>query len=229
MLTPKYNYNALTRETIDGSRHYVLPDGSKVASVTTILDRTKPDDKAAILAAWKKRVGPKAAVEIASEAAGVGTRMHKYLEDYVKTGVLTPPGTNPYSIQSNSMAKVIIDNAFPNITEFWGTETSVYFSGLYAGTTDLVAEWKGQPAILDFKQTNKEKRREWIEDYFVQLVAYGLAHNNMFGTDIKCGVVLMCSRANTFQHWVIENEEWTHYENLWWGRVEKFYTEQLAT
>lgn len=224
MLTQKYDYAALKKENIKGSRHYVLPDGSKVASVTTILDRTKSEEKKQILHNWRKRVGPKAAAEITTEAAGVGTRMHKYLEDYIINDELTLPGTNPYSIQSNTMAKVIIDNAFPHVTEFWGTEASLYFSGLYAGTTDLVAEWKGQPAILDFKQTNRPKKDEWIDDYRIQLAAYAAAHDSMFGTEIKCGVILMCSRANEYQHWVIEGDEFNRWQDKWWDRVEKFYS-----
>jgi len=108
MLINKFNYTTINRETVDGKRHYCLPDGTKVPSVTTILDRTKPEEKRQALANWKRRVGEAQAQQITTEAAGRGTRMHKWLETYVKDGSLGIPGTNPYSQQSHSMANVII-------------------------------------------------------------------------------------------------------------------------
>jgi genome maintenance exonuclease 1 len=224
VLTQKYNYTQLSRETVNGKRHYVLPDGSKVASVTTILSTTQSEEKKQVLASWRNRMGDQRATEITTEAAGVGTRMHKFLEEYIKTGAVSPPGTNPYSIQSNTMANTIINKAFSNITEYWGTEVGLAFPELYAGTTDLVAEWKGKPAIIDFKQTNKVKKTEWISDYFIQLGAYAAAHDSMFNTDIQCGVILMCSRNNEFQQWVIEGNEFRRWQNKWWDRVDEFYS-----
>jgi ATP-dependent exoDNAse (exonuclease V) beta subunit len=224
MLITKYDYTPLSRKEINGKRHYLLPDGSKVASVTTILDKTKTEEKKAILHNWRKRMGSTKATEITTEAAGVGTRMHSYLEGYIKTGVLREAGTNPYSLQSRKMAQTIIDNAFPNISEAWGIETNLFYPEIYAGTTDLVGTWRGEPAIIDFKQTNRPKKTEWIDDYFIQLTAYSAAHDKMFDTDIKCGVILMCSRANEFQHWVIRGQEFTDWQHKWWNRVEEYYS-----
>jgi genome maintenance exonuclease 1 len=224
MLISRYNYTPINRTTVDGKRHYCLPDGSKVPSVTTILDKTKSEESKQALQRWKRSVGEKKAQEITTEAASRGTRMHKWLENYVKDGQIGLPGTNPYSVQSHGMANVIIfEGLGKNVTEFWGVEVPVYYSGLYAGTTDCVGLWKGQPAILDFKQTNKPKKREWIEDYFLQLTAYALAHNNTHGTDIKQGVILMCSANNEYQEFVIEGAEFEHYSNKWLERVEWYY------
>ena len=224
MIVSKYNYTPCDRTTIDGKRHYCLPDGSKVPSVTTILDATKSDEKKQILINWRKAVGEKKAQEITTEAASRGTRMHKWLENYVKDGVLATPGSNPFSQQSHAMANVIIDKAISkHITESWGVEVPLYYSGLYAGTTDYVAKWKHQPAILDFKQTNKPKKREWIEDYFLQLCAYAMAHNEMHGTEIKTGVILMCSAAFEYQEFVIEGDEFAHWSEEWLKRVEQYY------
>lgn len=224
MLISKYPYELISRTNIDGKRHYCLPDGSNVPSVTTILDKTKPAEKRQALANWKKRVGEAAAQQITTEAAGRGTRMHKWLETYVKDGQIDLPGSNPYSKQSHAMASVIIfEGLAKNIQEFWGVEVPVYYSGLYAGTTDCVGVWKNKPAILDFKQTNKPKKKEWIDDYFLQLAAYAMAHNNMFETKIKTGVILMCSANNEYQEFEITESEFEYYTDLWLRRLEYYY------
>lgn len=226
MLIQKFNYGAVNRTNVDGKRHYCLEDGSKVPSVTTILDATKPEEKKKILADWKRRVGAAQAQQISTEASGRGTRMHKWLETYVKEGSMGIPGTNPFSRQSHSMANVIVfEGLANNVSEFWGVEVPVYYSGLYAGTTDCVGVWKGSPAIMDFKQTNKLKKKEWIDDYFLQLSAYALAHNNTYQTDIKTGVILMCtaSEPHTYQEFVIESDEFEYYTDLWLRRLEQYY------
>lgn len=223
MITQTYNYTACDRTTINGKRHYCLPDGSKVPSVTTVLDKTKSEESVIALANWRRNVGEKKAQEIVTEAAGRGTRMHKWLENYVINDKLEEPGSNPFSQQSHQMANVIIDNAFKHCDTFWGTELPLYYSGLYAGTTDLAGLWKGKEAILDFKQTNKPKKREYIDDYFVQLLMYGTAHNHMHNTNIKTGVVLMCSKDFEYQEFVIDGAEWDRYERIMWDRIEAYY------
>ena len=223
MITNRYNYAKIDRETVDGKRHYCLPDGSKVPSVTTILDKTKSEEKRRALLEWRKAVGEAKAQEITTEAAGRGTRMHKWLENYVKTDVLGEPGSNPYSQQSHKMAKTIIAQGLAHADEIWGMEVPLYYTGLYAGTSDCIGRWKQKPAIMDFKQTNKLKKREWIGDYFLQLLFYGTAHNNTYGTDIRTGVILMCTPDNVYQEFVIEGEEWNQYENIMWDRLENYY------
>jgi genome maintenance exonuclease 1 len=224
MLITKYNYTPISRESVEGRRHYCLPDGSKVPSVTTILDATKPAEKRIALANWKKRVGEAQAQAITTEAANRGTRMHKWLENYVKDGDMGLPGSNPFSKQSHGMANIIIfEGLGKHVTEYWGVEVPVYYSGLYAGTTDCIGVWKGLPAIIDFKQTNKLKKREWIEDYFLQLAAYALAHNCTHNTDIKQGVILMCSANNEYQEFEISGSEFEMYTHKWLERVEQYH------
>ena len=226
MIVQRYDYTPCSRETIDGKRHYCLPDGTKVPSVTTILDKTAPAEKKQALANWRKSVGAQKAQEITTEAASRGTRMHKWLEDYVKNGQINLPGTNPYSQQSHAMANVIIfEGLGKNVSEFWGVEVPVYYSGLYAGTTDCIGVWKGKPAILDFKQTNKPKKTEWISDYFMQGAAYAAAHNELFGTDIKQIVILMCSKDCEPQRWIVSGDEFDKWTDAWWERVWNFYAE----
>ncbi len=222
IFNPKFNYKKLNR--IDGaSRLYETPDGSRVPSVTTILDKTKSEEKRQALANWRKRVGEEKAREITTEAAGRGTRMHKWLENYVLTGNTGEPGSNPYSIQSHQMAHTIISQGLVNCDETWGTEVQLYFPGLYAGTTDLVGIHAGAEAIMDHKQTNKPKRREWIEDYFIQTAAYAMAHNEVWGTNIRKGVIFMCSADNIYQEFIIEGSEFDRYTELWLQRVEQYY------
>jgi len=223
----KFPYKALQRETLNGSRHYVTPTGEKVPSVTTILDATKSEESKKALSEWRKRVGAEKAQQITTEAAGRGTRMHKWLENYVKTGEMGTPGTNPYSIQSHRMADSIIQQGLVNCTEFWGTEISLYYPDIYAGTTDLVGVHGGSPAILDFKQTNKPKKQEWIDDYFIQLAAYANAHNKVWGTDIQKGVILMCSADNIYQEFIIEGKEFDQWTDRWFNRLEEYYKKFL--
>lgn len=232
MLIPKYNYSSLQRETIGGKRHYCLPDGTKVGSVTTILDKTKSAESVQALNNWRKRVGHQRAAQITTEAANRGTRMHTYLENYIFSGEHKPRPSNPFAWASHAMAQEIIDCGLnANLNEAWAVEAPLYYSGLYAGTTDLVGEWQGKPAIMDFKQANKPKKREWVGDYFLQLCAYAAAHNHMHATDIRTGVIMMCVRPDEndptskpqYQEFILEGAEFDHWMNEWWNRVAEYY------
>lgn len=205
----------------------MTPDGFAVPSVTTILDATKPEEAKQALREWRKRVGEQKAKEITTEAAGRGTRMHKWLENHVKTGDTGQPGSNPYSIQSHNMAKTIIDKGLSKCQEFWGTEVSLYFPEVYAGTTDLVGVHDNQECIMDHKQTNKPKKREWIEDYFLQLAAYANAHNEVYGTKIRKGVIFMCSADNQYQEFIVEGIDFDKYTDRWYNRLEEYYKQFL--
>lgn len=218
LLNPIYIYEKLKRVETNGSRLYQTPTGN-VASVTTILDSTK--DKTHLIE-WRKRVGDAEANRISKEAAGLGTLMHTHLENYV-LGQPRPAGTNTVQQMATAMADTMINEAFPFIDEVWGIEASLYYPGLYAGTTDMVGVHQGKPAIIDHKTTNKPKKREWIEDYFLQICAYALAHNEVHGTDIKKGVINIIDREAKLQSFVIEGNEFDLYASKWAERVDKFY------
>ena len=226
-ITNKFPYEEMKRETTTEGRKYVTPDGSKLPSVTTILDATKPLEAKKALIEWRRRVGEQKAREITTEAAGRGTRMHKWLENYVLNGETGEPGSNPYSMQSHTMAHTIISRGLSNCSEFWGTEVSLYYPQIYAGTTDLVGLHSSDEAIMDHKQTNKPKKREWIEDYFVQLAAYANAHNEVYGTKIRKGVIFMCSKDNEYLEFIVEGNEFDQWSDRWWKRVEEYYTKFL--
>jgi len=234
MITPKYEYVSINRKNIDGKRHYCTPDGAALPSVTTILDRTKPMEERVALENWKKRVGREKAQTITTEAANRGTRMHTYLEKYIETGQHSERPSNPFAWPSHAMAQTIIDQGMPAVDEAWGVEVPMYFPNLYAGTTDCVGVHNGSAAIMDFKQSNKPKKEEWIANYKLQLVAYALAHNEVYGTDIHKGVILMCVKPGLddqhnivsppqYQEFILEGEEFDKWEQEWWKRLESYY------
>jgi len=235
VLVQKYNYAALSRTNINGKRHYNTPTGAPVPSVTTILDKTKSKEKMEALANWRRRVGEKQAQAITTEAANRGTRMHTYLENYCVDGTIKERGNNPFSWQSHAMAETVIREGMCNVDEVWGVEVPMYFPGIYAGTTDCVGVHSGSEAIMDFKQSNKPKKEEWIEDYKLQLCAYAEAHNEVYGTNIRKGVVLMAVKPDidemghlkndpVYQEFVVEGDDFEHWRQQWWKRVEQYYT-----
>ena len=215
-----YRYPKTQREKIEGKRHYVF-DTEKLPSVTTILDATQPEEKKKSLADWASRIGEEAAEKIKSEAAVRGTAMHKILEKYVlEEGYVDQTNVGK---QAHNMAIQIIQNGLSDVTEYYGTECTLYYPGLYAGQTDLVGIHKGQDAIIDFKQSNKPKRPEWIGDYKLQLAAYAMAHNILFNTQITKGVVMMCTKDNYYQQFVIEGEEFKQSMHNFLRRVDEYY------
>lgn len=226
MITERYNYKKLKRKNVNGKRHYLVEGNDAYApmpSVTTVLDATKPEEDKAGLAQWRKNVGAVNAAAITKEAAGRGTRMHKYLEDYCITDELAIPGTNPYAKQANKMAGIIVEQGMKDVDEIWGTEVPVCFPHIYAGTTDCAGIHKGDEAIIDFKQSNKPKKEEWIQDYYLQLTAYGEAHNELYGTNIRKGVIMMCTKDYEYQEFIIELDDFDFHRKRWWKRVEEYF------
>ncbi len=201
----KYPYGELAKITKNHKRHYETPDGRQVPSVTTVLSSTKDMTH---LHAWRKRVGAEKAQQITS------------LEKHVK-GEDRTPGSNLIQQKGHQMANVIIDNGLNNVSEVWGSEVSLYYPELYAGTTDLVGVYKGDPAIMDFKQARKLKKKEWVEDYYLQLVAYAEAHNKQYDTQIKNGRIFICTQANEYQTFEIDNYD--YWVGKWYAKLEQYY------
>lgn len=215
-----YRYPKTVREMVEGQRHYIL-NNEKLPSVTTVLKHTESAEKRESLAAWRERVGEAEATRIVDSAGARGTAMHKILEKYILgEGYLDETSVGK---EAHNMATQVINSGLSNITEYYGTECTLYYPGLYAGQTDLVAIHKGEDAIIDFKQTNKPKKREWIEDYCLQLAAYAMAHNFIYKTKITKGVVMMCSKDNYYQEFVIEGTEFQNYKHNFLRRVDEYY------
>ena len=213
----RFNYTELSRTAKNGKRHYETPDGRTVPSVTTVLSATKDMTH---LHAWRKRIGAEKAAQITQESANIGTVMHSSLEKHVK-GEARKPGSNLIHQKAHAMANVIIDNGLKDVSEVWGSEVSLHYPELYAGTTDLVGVYKNAPAIMDFKQARKLKKKEWVEDYYLQLVAYSEAHNKIYDTQIKTGRIFICTQNNQFQTFDIDNyDQWV---GKWYAKLEQYY------
>ena len=216
----KFDYPASIRSLVNDQRHYEI-GREKLPSVTTILQATQSAEKKAMLSKWRQNVGENKAEEIKNEAANRGTIMHRILEGYLL-------GQNHADFsdlgqQAGLMANTILESGIRGqLDEIWGSEITVYYPGLYAGATDLAGIYNGRESIIDFKQSNKPKRKEWIEDYFMQLAAYAMAHNHVYGTNIQSGVVLMCTKDNYFQKFEARDKEFQEYTWKWLERVDKY-------
>ena len=216
----RFTYPTSSRSLISGSRHYDIGQ-EKLPSVTTILAATQSEEKRQSLQRWKDRVGLDAADQIKNEAANRGTAMHAYLEDHLsgKQRVdLTPVGQ-----EARTMAQMIVDQGLKDLNEIWGSEVTVHYPGLYAGATDVAGIYNSAESIIDFKQSNKPKRREWISDYFTQLGAYAMAHNHVYGTKINQGVILMCTKDNLFQKFIVDGQEFVRFQHDFLRKVDQYY------
>ena len=214
----KYSYPSISRDETTGKRLYKTPEDKLVPSVTTILSKTKDTRH---LKAWQQRVGKENAERIRNEAANVGTSMHLFLESHILNEE-RKTDFSPIHSKAKKMAKVIIDHGLKFVDEIWGSEVQLYYENLYAGTTDVIGLYKGVPHIIDFKQTNKPKKEEWIQDYYLQLCAYAHAHNFITGTEIKSGVVLMCSQDLQFQKFEMNEISFEKYSYMWFNRIKQY-------
>jgi len=218
---PKFIYPKSIRSLINDKRHYEIGT-IKLPSVTTILSATMPEEKRKSLDAWKLRVGNTEAQKVVTTAANRGTALHTILEHYI-TGQgyldLTEIGKNAHTMAQTIFEKGLKDK----VSEYYATEATLFYPDLYAGATDMVAVHNGQDSIIDFKQSNKPKRREWIEDYCLQLAGYAMAHNAVHGTSIQKGVVMMVTPDSYYQEFIIEGEELKKYKHEFLERVDKYY------
>ena len=218
----KYNYVQVSRSTDQGSRTYDV-SGTKLPSVTTILAQTKDQS---YLDRWKAKVGHEEAERIKNLSSKRGTSMHRFIEKHI-TGAgyddLTEIGQ-----QAKPMAQKIIDIGLTPVTEYYGSEVSLYYPGLYAGSTDLVCIHNGKETISDFKQANKPKREEWIEDYFLQISAYAMAHDYIHGSNIEQGVIMVCTPDLYYQEFKFDGEQMRQYRHKFLERLNQFYGRNVA-
>lgn len=217
----QFEYPKSQREILRGHRHYNVSE-EKLPSVTSILGQTQSEEKRKKLAEWREREGKEQAQRIMDQAGARGTAMHTILEGYLlgqNHADFTELGQ-----QAMMMAQQIIDKGLKgSLDEIWGSEVTLWYPELYAGATDVCGIYEGRESIIDFKQSNKPKRREWIEDYFTQLAAYAMAHNYIYQTKIQSGVILMCTKDGYFQKFVVQDEEFRQYKYKWLARVGQYY------
>ena len=221
-----YKYPRSKRETLKGDRLYDVND-EKLPSVTTILQATQSLEKAESLSRWASRVGKVEADRIRDQAAKRGTAMHSYLETYLQGGKILD--LRDVGREASSMAETIIEKGFPDLHEVWGVECTLHYPGLYAGQTDMCGIYQGRESIVDFKQSNKPKKIEWIEDMFLQLVAYATAHDQVYGTKIEQGVILMCTPDNFFQRFIVNGSEFREWKWKCLRKVSDYYELKSVT
>jgi hypothetical protein len=229
LLVPKFPYPEIKRiESDTDGRKYDTPSGI-LPSVTSILSKTKSAESTKALDNWKEWHGEKEAGRILKESGDIGTLLHKHLESYVK-GEERPSGTNIIRIQAKKLADVMIEKGLVNVSEVWGVEVPLYYPSLYGGTTDMAGIHLGEEAIVDFKNSRKMKEEKYVEDYKSQLVAYAEAHNVVYGTNIRKGVIMIVVRGDTkpadfgkYQEFILEGNEYDKYKDEWFRRVEKYY------
>jgi genome maintenance exonuclease 1 len=220
MIIQKYAYPKLKRLQQKNGRKYTLGESKPVPSVTTILEKT--GDKSHLIE-WRKRVGEEEAVRISTEAAGFGTMTHNALEKYAKGDDWQITGNNFVHKMARAAAETMIEKGLRQVNELWGVEVGLIAKDIYAGTSDAVGQFNGVDSIIDFKTSKQIKKKEWITDYFLQGCAYALAHNEMFGSNIRQVVILMVDREANYADFIISGDEFDYYANLWGQRVLDYY------
>jgi ATP-dependent exoDNAse (exonuclease V) beta subunit len=223
----KFIYPTSTRKLIEGKRHYdIEKTTASLPSVTTILSSTESPEKREAIAKWKARVGEKTAEEVKNTAATRGTAMHSYLEYHIAgQGLLD---LTESGVEAKRMAEVVVEKGLGDLDEIWGSECVLYYPELYAGQTDLCGVYQGRESIVDFKQSNKPKREEYIGDYYLQLVAYAMAHDAIYKTNIEQGVILMCTPDLYFQKFVLNGARFRQVKWEWLRRIDDYYKNKKA-
>ena len=221
----KYNYlqgKQITDEE-SGNRVYDF-NGSRLPSVTTVLNATKNQQ---FLKDWKAKVGEEAAERIKNLSSRRGTAMHKFLESYIE-GVgyddLTPIGC-----EAKPMATNIIEVGLTPVSEYYGSEVMLHYPGLYAGSTDLVCLHNDLETIVDFKQANRPKKEEWIQDYYLQIAAYAMAHDYVYKSEIKQGVVMVCTPDLYYQEFKVSGADLRSYKHKFLKRLDMYHELKFDT
>ena len=226
----KYNYPTSSRSVINGSRHYTL-NNQILVSVSSVLKMTKSELEKASLKAWQDRIGFKESLRIKNEAAQRGTEIHSLIENFL----LGRSNLNLFEQEKEKshpqkMADLIISEGLKNkLSEINGVECVLHYSAGskgFAGTSDLIGIWDNIPSVIDFKQKNSIMKESYdsLQTYFIQLGAYSLAHNTVYGSSITQGVILLATTDLVFQVFRINNEKLIEYQNKFLDKVEQYYS-----
>ena len=220
----KFTYPSSTRAITNGKRYYDI-NNEKLPSVTSILAATEPPEKKASLERWRKKLGVDVANKITTEAAARGSKMHAFLEKFL-LGKLNLDLLGEKTRES-MMADQIIENGLRDkLNSIWGCEAALFYPNKFAGAADLIAEdYEGSSAIIDFKQSNSLKKDQWIDSYYLQCAAYSLAHNKVYGTDINKAVILICTKDDLFQRFIVDGDRFKNYQDQFLKRVDQFYSQ----
>ena len=121
------------------------------------------------------------------------------------------------------MAEKVIEVGLAPVEEYYGSEVTLYYHGLYAGSTDLVCTHNGKDTIVDFKQSNRPKKLEWIDDYFLQIAAYCMAHDYVHGSNIEQGIIMVCTPDLYYQEFKIEGAELRSWKHKFLKRLDMYH------
>ena len=213
----RYSYVNVPRSEDGGTRTYAVGE-TRLPSVTTILARTKDQS---FLKKWREKVGEEEAEEIKNHSSKRGTLMHKFIEAYILGKGYEDLTTLGH--ESRNMAHKIIEIGLTPVPHYYGTEVTLYYPGLYAGSTDLVCEHNGMDTIVDFKQANRPKRKEWVDDYHMQIAAYAMAHDFVHGSHIRQGIIMVCTPDLYFQEFRFQDSELREWKHKWLKRLDEYY------
>ena len=213
----KYSYARGTRSTDHGPRTYTV-NGFNLPSVTTILNKTKDQG---FLKKWRDKIGHEEAERIFNLSSKRGTAMHKFLEKHIQGSGYED--FTPIGAEAKPMAKKIIDVGLAYVSQYYGSEVTLYYPGLYAGTTDLVCTHNNLDTIIDFKQANRPKEEEWIEDYFLQIAAYAMAHDYIHGSNIEQGIIMVCTPDLYYQEFKFSGVVLRSWKHKFLKRLDAYY------
>ena len=175
----------IPRVEIDGKRYYATPNGDRYRSVTTVLSNLSKDG----IQKWRESVGEEQANKISRKASTRGTKLHTMMEDYLMNVEDFALNKMPTTLSLFLDVQPYVDN---NVEEVYGIEYPLYSDRLKAaGTTDLICSYQGKPSIVDYKTSNKPKKEQWIENYFVQSTAYSLMCKERYDFDIEQIVIII--------------------------------------
>jgi genome maintenance exonuclease 1 len=220
IINDKFKYPILERVDTDIGRHYLDSNNKAVPSVTTVLSGTSKSKDGLIQ--WRNRVGEEEADRIIKQSTDIGTAVHEAIENYLNGKSWNNFEETHDQLLAQKISNKFIKDGLKGITDIWGLEVGLVLDNLYAGTADCVGEYEGIPTLIDFKTAKKIKKREWIEDYFLQGCAYANAHNVMFGTKIEQIVILMVDRNDIFQEFIVRPTEFNFLTRKWKNRLIEF-------
>ena len=213
----KFTYPNLERVDTEIGRHYLDSNGNLVPSVTTVLSKTSNNKEG--IEKWRQKVGDVEADRIMKQSTDIGTAVHEAIEKYLSKEHWDDFEETNNQLMARKMTSKFINQGLEKITEIWGLEVGLILDNLYAGTADCVGTYQDIPSLIDFKTARRIKRREWIEDYFLQGCAYANAHNVMFNTEIKQIVILMVDRDLVFKEFIVRLDEFNELTTKWKKRL----------
>jgi len=200
--SPNLSFN-IQHESRNGKRFYATPAGELYPSITTILGELSKD----AISAWRKRVGETEANKISGKASRRGTRLHSVCESYIQNKEKYLNGETPHIVE---LFKTI-EPFFERIDNIQGVELALYSDHFgIAGRTDCIAEFDGVLSVIDYKTSNKIKKKDWCEKFFAQGAFYGIAYEELTSIPVPQVVIIIAVENEQPQLFVEKRDDWTH-------------------